>query len=59
MISDTYIADVELKPGFENVINNICKLQISRDNPRELISTFIYGETICLVFELVNKNENV
>ena len=53
MKSDIYTTRVDLQPGFEQVIKNLCKLQADRDNPRKLVSTFIYDEKLVLIFELV------
>ena len=53
MESDTYIVKVAMKPGFEEEIKSIAKLQAAKDKPRKLISAMYIIDSIVLVFELV------
>lgn len=56
MKSDIYIVSVDYKEGFAEEVAKIAKLQIEREEPRILVSTFIDQAFVklVLVFELAS-----
>ena len=53
MKSDLIVEKVDLVPGFELSMKMIATLQASREEPRKLVSTFVFDNKVIMVFELV------